>query len=336
MEGRLIANITRLLARGSIGSANWQAEKLAELGTLESVNKKVIQKELSKAIEAAQLEIASRSVTAANVIDSAVKIADALPPGANEALRSVMEVYELKIADEFNRVGATLINSARSIYIDTVETTTAQVLAGQITVRQAIAEAASGWARSGIPGLIDKADRQWSAEAYAQMLVRTNVRRAVTDTQLTRMEQLDLDLVEVSSHAGARPGCAPYQGKFYSLNGKTRGYPLLSSTSYGEPAGLFGINCGHTMYPHILGTHKTYKRYPVKENEKVYEESQAQRKLERGIRQAKRELAVQQALGDSAGIERAKELVSNRQAAMRELVSDTGRTRRYDREQIYR
>ena len=96
---------------------------------------------------------------------------------------------------------------------------------------------------------------------------------------------------------------------------------MYQDKSYGDPAGLFGCNCRHAFYPYQPGTEKTYKPYPKKENDKVYELSQQQRKLERNIRQAKRE--------------ETPEKVKEYQSQMRALVNDNNLTREYAREQIY-
>jgi hypothetical protein len=64
------------------------------------------------------------------------------------------------------------------------------------------------------------------------------------------MQDYGTQVFQVSSHAGARPLCYPYQGKFYSWDnsegeiilgdGKVVRYEGLNRTTYGQPAGLFG------------------------------------------------------------------------------------------------
>ena len=115
---------------------------------------------------------------------------------------------------------------------------------------------------------------------------------------------------------GARPKCAPYQGRVFSrdgtrgvtedLNGEKIEYIPLSETSYGEPDGLFGINCGHQQYPFIPGlSMKSYYPYPEEENAERYRELQAQRGMERKIRADKRECMMLQAAGDTEGLKEA-------------------------------
>ena len=108
----------------------------------------------------------------------------------------------------------------------------------------------------------------------------------------------------------------------------------ISATSYGEPAGLYGINCGHVP-PNVFtpGFTKIRGEVPDKaENDRRYAESQEQRGIERKIRYAKREIAMLEAAGLDAT--KAKEKLKRAQADMRAFINRTGRTRRSDREQI--
>jgi len=109
-----------------------------------------------------------------------------------------------------------------------------------------------------------------------------------------------LRIIEVSSHSGARPKCAKDQGKLYDLdngsgyvedvNGKKIRYYPFSSTSYGKPDGLFGINCRHHMYPFVPGcSTQKYFPYDEEENSAQYKKVQKQRELERKVRASKRE-----------------------------------------------
>lgn len=199
-----------------------------------------------------------------------------------------------------------------------------------------------------VPAFVDRAGRKWSAEAYANMYTRTNVHNMSLDVVDKRNEDYSNDLIEVSKHAGARPLCAPYQGKVYSTGnrsgttkdarGNTVRFKPLSSTSYGEPAGLFGINCGHQKYPFIPGFSfndiKPLSKKEIAENDRIYAESQKQRQLEREVRKSKtKEQALRKAgLIDEADAEKAH--IRERQKAVADFCKKTGRTRRYDREKV--
>lgn len=338
MESEMIANIIKLLLDGNYPAESWQGAKIAQLGTLRKLNNRVLTDYIEKAVELAKAEILKSGQDAAKLIDSNVAadaLQSAIAQGGDDRLYQIWLRWETKTRWQFLTMGATMMQDAEQKYIDTVYATTAEVMDGSQTLRGAIAETAATWSADGLGGFKDRAGRTWSTEAYAQMVIRSNIRQTVTETQIDRCAQVDHDLVEVSSHNGARPGCAPYQGRIYSLSGKTEGYDKLSDTSYGEAAGLFGINCGHRMYPYFEGAEKTYNPYSESENDEAYEESQQQRAIERSIRQAKRQLLIAEGIGNKQAIQGAKDRIAQRQAAMRDFIDDTGRTRRRDREQIY-
>lgn len=95
------------------------------------------------------------------------------------------------------------------------------------------------------------------------------------------------------------------------------------------------VNCGHVFYPYIDGISKQkYKPYDKKKNSESYILSQEQRHLERNIRHAKREYEMMKAMGNEDGMRNAKALINQRQLQMREFISETGRGRKRDREQI--
>ena len=178
------------------------------------------------------------------------------------------------------------------------------------------------------------------------MVIRTTSHNTAIDSVRAKQQDYKSDIFQVSQHPGARPLCYPYQGKFYSWsgasgtytdgNGIKHKYRGIQSTSYGKPAGLFGINCGHYPLPQIPKVTIPQDK-PVQdkgENDRLYRESQQQRAYERDIRNAKRkrEAFAKAGLDDAAKEQEA--VIRAKQERMREFIKQTGRTRRYDREQI--
>lgn len=135
--------------------------------------------------------------------------------------------------------------------------------------------------------------------------VRTNIITSVNQTcgklQLMRAEELEWDLMELTAHSGARPEHAVWQGKIVSRSGQ-KGYLNLDDIGYGTATGFKGVNCKHDWRPYYKGSAKTYTDEELKEmvNETViyngkkiskYDASQIQRKMERQIRQDKKDIA---------------------------------------------
>ena len=167
--------------------------------------------------------------------------------------------------------------------------------------------------------------------------VRTNIVTSVNQTcgklQLMRAEQMDWDLMELTSHAGARPEHAVWQGKIVSRSGK-RGYLSFKDIGYGEVTGFKGVNCGHDWEPYYLGSTRRYtdkeleemKNATVTYNGKeipLYDAKQLQRRMERTIRADKKEIAGLQGIltsnsKDEILIAETKERLLNQQAKYKE------------------
>jgi len=332
IESEMLDNLLGLVLRGSVGSAEWQTKKLQELGLLLEINARTIKAHREEVIAAIRSELARRAAEKIGIVNSAVNISG-YELSKDPRILSVIANHEAAVTKKMETIYSTMLRSAGARYVETVQIATAKTQLG-MSGRKAVAEICRGWAGNGLPGFVDAAGREWTPEAYASVLTRTSGTQCATESQLARMDDLGLDLVEISSHVGARPKCAPYQGRIFSRSGASDQYPSLADTSYGDPGGLFGVNCRHVMYPYIPGTKKTYSPYPEKQNEKAYETSQKQRKLERDIRYAKRELDNVTKTGVSEEIQAAKQKVLHAQARMRQFIDETGRRRDYDREQI--
>lgn len=349
----------------------WEIKKLSELGALteESVqiiaeNTGMLPDEIRKAFlqvsEKACLDIDPQLRAAA---EQGILQEPGTTPMTSPAMREMVQGYVDQAVDKMNMVNTTMLESTRQAYINTIgvavneaqlieakqilETQALAATTNQETRVRAIRKAMDQLQRNGLTGFYDRSGRSWSPEAYAAMVVRTTSHNAAIGAIRTRQQEYGGgDIFQVSSHPGARPLCYPYQGKFFSWSsgpgeftdgaGHKQRYDNINNSSYGEPAGLFGINCGHHPIPMIPGF-----SYPQpgpeqdkEENRKEYEESQRQRAYEREIRYAKRGLAVAEATGDEAAVKEAKQKIQMEQARMRAFIKETGRARRYDREQI--
>ena len=251
------------------------------------------------------------------------------------------------ILQSFNKAVNNVVSAYNTRRNEILDEATEKIMHRE-TMQNAVASAIRQIAKENIPAFIDKAGRKWTAEAYANMYVRTNVHNMRIDTVVKRNEDYGNDLFIVSKHSGARPKCAPWQGKIVSknnrkgtttdANGKKVSFIALSSTSYGQADGLLGINCGHQLYPFIpkqsINNVKPLSKEQERENKRTYEESQRQRAIEREIRASKTQEEMYRKAGLRDEADKQKTVTSQRQAKMRQFINETGRTRRYDREQI--
>lgn len=143
--------------------------------------------------------------------------------------------------------------------------------------------------------------RNMSLESAVRMNIITGVNQTCGKLQELRADELGWDLMELTAHSGARPSHASWQGKIVSRSGK-KGYLSLHDIGYGTATGFKGVNCRHDWYPYYKGSARTYTQTQLDawKNETVtyngqkiskYNATQIQRKMERQIRQDKKELA---------------------------------------------
>lgn len=321
----------------------WYNMKIQQIGGLTKQNIEIISKKsglapplVKKILKEAGFEgIDQNEKVLQDALKQGAAIIAAAPVAQDPSIWAILDAFERQALDSFDLINTSMLTGAQQVYIDILTKTQADVLTGLKTPQEALRTTISKWADKGIPVLRKRDGKKEYAEAYVNRIIRTTTNNVTNEMQDARFDSYGIDLVEISSHIGARPKCAPYQGRIFSRSGKDKKYKSLSSTSIGEPDGLFGINCGHFQYPFVPGI-SVQRYYPVdaQKNAEAYKNSQRQRSLENNIRKAKRELAMCEKAGDETGVKQARAKILKRQKRMREFIEETGRTRRREREQI--
>jgi Phage minor capsid protein 2 len=345
LEAELMKNIADYLASGKSKLEDdtniWYMEKLNDLGALNESNRKLIAKYADKTLEEVNKLVEQEGFKALNKQEQEManaalegKLIKAMPLAQDAVLYATLATLQAEARDTINIVNSNILENANPYVMDIINKTTTEIVAGISTPVQALTKNATEFARLGVPAYVNyESGRRYSIESYTNMVIRSTSNKATTSMQMSRAKSYGVDLMEVSSHAGARPLCAPYQGRIYSMSGIDERYDAFSTTSYGMPAGLFGINCRHTMYPYWDGkSTQTFNPVDTAENDRIYKESQQQRALERKIREAKRERDF--LMNANLPYEKAEEKVKRAQAKMREFIEETERTRDYGREKI--
>ena len=367
---RLLVNLARhfmfLLPGEEPGGAfKYQAKKLAELGQVTRESVAIIRgmlgnvgSELADGLEdaitdaLADIEPGLREAAKAGLIGGEERPAEPSP----RAMRAFKQYYR-QSADKLNLVNTVMLESTEEAFRETVADVTARMKRAQEIVNAATGEAVLGvesfnsalkvatrrLVANGITGFVDHGGHHWAPETYVAMDMRTTYHNVSREAFWERNDEYDNDLYLVSQHPGARPLCYPWQCKVISRTDNARdltdgaGKPVhvyaQSETTYGEPAGLFGINCGHHPELFIPGVTRVQPvRQNEQENAKQYAESQKQRKLEREFRKARLDMDVAKVQRDEAGLARAQEKLKNADAKLDRFEKETGRRRRRERE----
>lgn len=235
-----------------------------------------------------------------------------LPPEVAPAQTRTFQAMYKQAADGLNLVNTVMLESTQEAYRATVadiaqkiqrtqsilNTEAGATAVGVQTYNEAISQAVARMVDNGITGFVDHGGHRWTPEAYAAMDIRTTVFNTAREAAWERNEDYGNDLYLVSTHAGARPKCYPWQNKVVSrtdnardiedLNGNIIHVIAQSETSYGEPAGLFGINCGHMPLPFVEGLNTIGDPpEPEEKNAAQYKAEQKQRGMERHMRELK-------------------------------------------------
>lgn len=299
----------------------WQIEALLESGYL----REEVAQDIAKATGLQQTEIAEAfedaGVRAMEYDDRIYQNAGISPISLWESphmVRLMQRNYEATMG-EWTNFTRTTADAAQTAFIETMDQIYNRVLSGASGYISAYTDAIDRLASNGLFILYPTGHRD-TIETATLRCVRTGVSQATAQIQTARMDELDIDLVLVSSHMGARPEHAEWQGKVYSRSGKSRKYPdFVESTGYGTGAGLCGWNCRHSFSPYFEGMDNPFLQYDSEENREAYELSQQQRAMERAIRKTKRRKEV---LSEAADIpdEAARKDVEVRLAKVRERL----------------
>lgn len=356
VEQDIVSDIARRIVKNGYitETAKWQIEKAKEFGYFQGDLEKI----LADATGKSRNEIAKlmkESGTIALKRDDAIYRAAGLFPQSiakSPALQAILLQGTndvMALVGNYTRTTAKMANTAYNAILDR---TYLQIISGAFDQNTAIKMAIKDLAEQGIHKVAYPSGTEQSIESSVRRAVTTGINQSVAKLQLARMDEMGCELVEVSSHMGARPEHAEWQGQVYSRNGKKGKYPdFVGSTGYGTGAGLCGWNCYHTFYPFFEGlSTRSFSPDPAKDvgkdNDVLYAQQQKQRLYERRIRESKKECVTYSSAIDACTnaelkadlqreFTRASVKLKNREAKLKEFLSKTGRTRYNEREQVY-
>lgn len=227
------------------------------------------------------------------------------------------------VQDVVSRDNLKMPANVQRAYLEVVAQAVAQVNSGMAGYEQATREAVLKLARRGV-SVVDYKSGAWAqADVAMRRHVRTQAVQAGSRNTLELLEETGHDLVQTSSHGGARESHAKWQGRVFSLSGKSKKYPpFYRETGYGSVDGLCGANCKHDFGIYVEGQPLRYERDPDggdEKREERYQASQQQRAIEREVRATRREAMALEAAGIDNTKERMK--LGRLQQKRRDLVA---------------
>lgn len=367
IEAQIMLNMAKHLSdwKKPIDSDKWLAKKLAEIGKLNKENIKIIAELSGIGFEAAEEMLNELAQETLNALEPGFRrlamsgyAKKAVDPKRSKTVKQVMSTLQKQAKDSLNLTNTTMLHKAQDAFkglvkevarqsLQIMNNSAGELISGAESRQQALRTAISRFNEKGITGFVDKRGRNWTPEAYVNMCLRTTSGNVANEIQTARCEDYGINLISIDAHSGARPKCAKDQGKIFDLNNgsgytedvhgnKIRYYPWNSS-SYGEPDGLLGINCGHHKHPFVPGVSIQYY-FPTEDmeaNNELYKQTQVQRALERDVRKKKRECMMLSEVGDKEGFKEASVRLKASEAKLKSYVDGNANLhRRKDREQV--
>lgn len=328
-----------------IPSTDFQHRKLEEMGMMREEILEELSKRSGKTKRELQRIMRDAGVKTMASDDKVYKAAGLIEKTGevSPAMRRTIAAGMKKTNGVFTNLTKTTAKTATKQFERALDRAYMQVTSEAIDPTTAVRSAVKSLAREGVQAIRYPTGHVDSIDVAVRRAVITGVNQTALKVQEARMDELEVDLVETSAHAGARPEHAEWQGQIFSRSGRSSRYPdFVSSTGYGTGAGLGGWNCSHSFRPYIEGfprayTEETLRQYEARDidydGKKLteYEAIQEQRGIERGIRRWKREVNALDAIGEDTS-EASKHLRAWN-AKQQSFLSKTGLKRNFNREQ---
>lgn len=352
VEMDILADMARRISTYDyfIPAAQHQNQKLQELGMIQA---EIIAK-LAAITGKTQDEIVALLTEAGEkaIADDVeyYKAAEVYEPSKvdTEALYEQLNAGLVQTEGAFQNITRTTANTATKQFENALDRAWLQISTGAFDYSTAIKQAITDLAGAGLGAIEYPSGHVDSIEVAVRRAVVTGANQTACKTQEKLADQLEVDLVEVSAHGGARPSHAKWQGKVYSRKGRVTidgvtYEDFKTATGYGTGAGLGGWNCRHTFFPYVPGASRSWTAKELAALDKKdfeyngvkmteYEASQVQRSIEREIRKQKRIVAAIEATGGDASEYRKKLREANK--SYTDFTEQTGLKKQRARTQV--
>jgi len=333
---------------------NWEQEKLQEKNKLLKENVKIInsntQGKTYTLFSLLTTFITKKATESVSQFSSFIKKAVAggflkksEKPLISQEIQDIINKKRKLSLKDYNKINATLLQNSKIEYYNIIKNVNLELKNNINKPKEILKDNIKKMVNKGIPAKVDK-DKKYNQNPYIEIVNGSIAKNIEITVQQEKFKEWGIDIIEVSSHADARPLCSPDEGQLYSLSG-SNGYVKdasgnsieyrdFGSTSYGEIAGLFGLNCKHFETPFIpefstMQEEGQERKYADERKEALLK----QRLYEREIRTNKIEIEALK----SANLEFEKENIKLKQKEnkIKEFVKANDLKRNYENEEVY-
>ncbi|NLI20766.1 MAG: hypothetical protein GX418_04380 [Clostridiales bacterium] len=353
VERDIITDIVRRLMQADYltPTAKWQAVKAREMGLTQTEIARQVARASGRSEGTVRRMVQKAAAESLGVTVRQYRKAglDTAPLQGSRAITQLVRAGARQTNGLMKNFTGTLAKTAAKAFENCLDSAWLQVTSGAFSLGQALRSLVRELSGKGLTQVAYPSEHVDQLDVAARRAVITGVNHTVGEVQLQAATDMDTDLVQVSSHPGARPTHAVWQGGVYSISGGSAKYkPFRETTGYGTGPGLCGWNCRHSFYPFLEGVSEPLPLNDTldgKNNDQVYAESQRQRELERRVRESRRQCAAldaarqtavdpEQKAAYEAEFSKAAKLLKQREARLDAYCADTGRKKLVDRVQV--
>ena len=298
LETRILKDIARRISQNDYmmtSTAEYQMHKLEELG----VSMSEIEQAISEVLNITDTKVKEiihdssyRSVQKDNDMAKAAGIEPPHPDLTQAILNGIRSTNT-----EIRNICNSMASAANMAFEHALDQAYLSVSSGAFSFADAVKTAVNDLGKNGIRWIDYPTGAHRRADSAIRNALRTGVNQTAARCQEQNLDEMDCNLVETTSHMGARPEHAKWQGMLFWRKTPVDGLQnFYEATGYGTGAGLCGWNCRHNFFPNFDGE-LSFEHYDEEANAKQYELDQEQRYNERKIREWKRRQAVNKAGG---------------------------------------
>lgn len=332
----------------------WQLDRLSDMDALNEDTIKAVANATAIAYPVLVTIIKKNGIAVYNQVNDSLskthkrqKSAKEVENLTNRILNGLMDQTK---GDLDNYINETLITrSAKqdgevaSQYRQIITDAVAETATGTTTLDKAVEKAVYKCINTGMKsGLTNAAGNRVGVQGYVRTVVNTTTFRTFNQITQTTADGWGVHTFVMSSHAAARPACAPIQGHVIinvptdEASPEESKYPSIYDYDYGKPAGTLGINCRHTL-TEFDPRANTNTLTPPDPNEAIANHAimQQQRQYERMVRKYKQLQKAAEDMGDKNSANHYSQLVKDNQNRIRQLVNKNSFLYRdYEREKM--
>lgn len=334
LETRILKDIARRISQNDYmmtSTAEYQMHKLEELG----VSMLEIEQAISEVLNITDTKVKEiihdssyRSVQKDNDMAKAAGVEPPHPDLTQAILNGIRSTNA-----ELRNICNSMASAANMAFEHALDQAYLSVSSGAFSFADAVKTAVNDLGKNGIRWIDYPTGAHRRADSAIRNALRTGVNQTAARCQEQNLDEMDCNLVGTTSHMGARPEHAKWQGMLFWRKTPVDGLQnFYEATGYGTGAGLCGWNCRHNFFPNFDGE-LSFEHYDEEANVKQYELEQEQRYNERKIREWKRRQTVNKA----GGVDNAREAKKVREWQKRQadfLKKYPDMKRNYARESI--